>query len=178
VAYGPTRHQWHRGRGGTVRRAAMARRRARGRPGYGVATSRTRAVRATKVFAVCSPFARRHGATLATNATGRSSWIRLIHDREHVSRITPAGVHTVEVTGSNPVLPKGRLVRETKRAPWGRCPPLSFLIRKRRRVRGTAAPCRASDRHHAGPESITLLRGRRSPFFRSSRRRVGAGGGL
>jgi hypothetical protein len=25
--------------------------------------------------------------------------------REHVSRINPTGVHTVEVTGSNPVLP-------------------------------------------------------------------------
>jgi hypothetical protein len=151
VAYGPTRLPCRRGSGGPARRAGRVRRRGRGRPGYGVATSRTRAVWATKVFAVCSPFARRHGATLATNATGRSSWISLIHEREHVSRITPAGVHTVEVTGSNPVLPTGRVVRENtaSAAPWPL--PCVFLVMKRHGVFGAAKPCRASDRHDAEP---------------------------
>ena len=57
------------------------------------------------------------------------------------------------------MLPTGRLVRETKRAPQGRCPSLSFLIRKRRRVRGTAEPCRAAgDRHDAERDGVGRLR--------------------
>ena len=57
------------------------------------------------------------------------------------------------------MLPTGRLVRENKRAPQGRCPSLSFLIRKRRRVSGMAAPCRAaSDRHDAEREGVGRLR--------------------
>ena len=91
------------------------------------------------------------------------------HKCAHSESASPVSIGRIAVR-SNPVLPTGRLVRETKRAPQGRCPPLSFLIRKRRRVRGTAEPCRASDRHHAGPESITLLRGRRSPIFFTSRK--------